>query len=105
MPKPSEILNAKTWIKGAYGRLPDGSYNNTYSRHELRDQAKYFEAFCMLGACVKCGLEEGDCIVKMAPIVEKRFNDRYKAYKMSDFNDHEDTTLEDVISVLKEAGL
>lgn len=103
--KPSEILTPENWIKNAYGKFPDGTCCNTNSRFELRELAQHFVSMCMLGACVKCGLEEGVCVAKLSPIVNKHFPNRWKDNKMSDFNDHEDTTLKDVLMVLKEAGL
>lgn len=103
--KPSEILTPDNWMQHAYGMFADGRVINSFSRAELRELSKDFTRMCMLGACVKCGLEEGECIQKLRPIVNKHFPTRWNDYKMSDFNDHEDTTLEDVLLVLKEAGL
>lgn len=106
MPKPSEILTPGTWIKDSYGVFSDGEECLTSSLSTLKEQAPRFVKFCMLGACVQCGIPEPDAIHKLRKIIMEYFPDRVSGYMtVGKWNDHPKTTLEEVLFVLRKAEL
>ena len=99
--KPSELLSdASKWTKGYYARNEHGGLEPARS--------PVATCFCIFGALLRCynGLP-GERTQKVAKIILKRFPERvaHEDSTLPGFNDHPDTTYEEVISVLKEAGL
>lgn len=109
--KISDALDEKGWIKGdlrsanglcligaaryANGLL--GGQGGVY----LEDEEKYYEA----------ANETNEVINTLAAVAERlfpgrttHFNDRFHLAPAAQFNDHPDTTLEDVKMVIKHAG-
>ena len=86
---PSQLLaNKENWTIGVYARDRNG--------REVRFSSETAFSFCINGACKRCGADR----MKLLPIIKTRgFNNVIR------FNDHPETTYEDVLSVLQEAGL
>lgn len=97
--KPSELLDKpEKWTKGAFARRKTGT------RTEWTDERAV--CWCMEGALLVCGHLGADewRKVKDFILVKPAFSARTEG-SINEFNDHPDTTFEDVRRVLIEAGL
>jgi hypothetical protein len=93
--KPSELLSSpEKWTKGADARNSNGNIVYTNS-----DDAS---CFCLRGAVILCRISLPTARTKLRAALTKLYP-TFSDYV--DFNDHPDTTFEDVQKVLKEAGL
>ena len=89
-----EVLAARGWTKGAFA---DDS-----GRHCLQG-ALYESHGCQPAAALTRELRDDVRVVN--EVIEAEYPDRYGAVGISRFNDHEDTTLDDVVRVLEKAAL
>ena len=100
--KPSELLSSpEKWGKGHYAKTIKGLVTTT------GDKDAY--CFCLVGSFIRCfpDVDAHEGVKVLVPAIEKRFPERLTRPTdvVVQFNDHPDTTYEEVISVLKEANL
>ena len=88
---PSEVLAKKeNWTKNYQARNIHGDVVSIYSKDAI--------SYCLVGALYICDFY--DTVGKLLSLVKAR-----GFWTISGFNDDPDTTHEDVLSVLREAGL
>lgn len=95
---PSEILSDPSkWTRNTYARSSNGDPCDV----------RVGTCFCMYGAAKACGMDVVPFSDKLAALIRARYpqrmDDEYDA--IVSFNDHPDTTYEEVIAILKEVGL
>lgn len=106
--KPSELLDKpEKWTKGVPARTATGEQSPSFTSDAV--------CWCALGALTRCGVYDRKLKIKLGEIAAKLFPERVKdckrislqqgIYFAAAFNDHPDTTFEDVRKVLIESGL
>lgn len=90
-----DLLKSSGWCKGNSVR-----YNGVTRKHE----------YCLLGAAQQLGFTQRLTGIKLAPVVTEQFPERVEsalrsnpAHVVVTFNDHPETTFEDVQMVLEKA--
>ena len=93
--KPSEILSSPDkWTKGAYARTKTDTIVGVLDEEACK--------FCLDGALLRCGLD-WDIKTSLEQAILELFPT--KSEGIISFNDHPDTTYEDVLEVLESCGL
>lgn len=88
------------WTKGCSARKSDGSF--------AIPEAEEASCWCLVGACSKCcDYERENTRLLIRAACQSLFRDRCDSELVSDeaaFNDHPETTFQDVLKVLSEAS-
>lgn len=89
------------WTKGYYAKTAEDCPIGAYSNNAV--------CFCLLGGTQKLGLVLEEVHKKLVPIIQKLYPDRDDPSgiisTIAYFNDHPDTTFEDIKKVLKAANI
>jgi hypothetical protein len=96
--KPSELIDSpEKWTKGEYARDASGK-SIDFSSNDA-------QCFCLRGAIYRLGDDNDECRQNLHNLSRAVARLYPQFWGVTSFNDHPETTFEDVQKVLKEAGL